>query len=47
MNTATITPRENALGRICGYDVTTPTGELVPFQSYAHAKHFVAQGCPG
>lgn len=47
MNTeATITSRTNALGRICAWDVTTPSGEVVPFQSYRVAKAFVAQGCP-
>lgn len=43
---ATITSRTDALGGICAWDVTTPEGDVVPFQSYRVAKWFIANGCP-
>lgn len=43
---ATITSRTNTLGIVCAYDVTTPDGRVVPFQSYSYAKAYVSKGCP-
>jgi hypothetical protein len=44
--TASIETKYNALDRACGFTVTTPDGDVVPFQSIAHAKYFISQGCP-